>query len=81
MEQKTEFVIDMLTSESVSVLRKPYYEINGKKFYDENIRNTYMNDSEGRQQIREILPDEYYNAIKLIWNFSDAFLDASFVVE
>lgn len=68
MEQKTEYIIDMLTSESVSVLRKPYYEINGRRFYDENIRNAYMNNSEDIKQLRKILPVEHFNAVMIVWN-------------
>jgi len=32
-----------------------------------NIRNAYMNDESGREQIRKVLSDEYYNAVMAVW--------------
>jgi hypothetical protein len=32
-----------------------------------NIRNAYMNSESGRQLIRNLLPDEYYNAVMAVW--------------
>ena len=67
MEQKTEFVLDMLNGESVSVLQKKYFEFDGKRYYIGNIRNAYLNDEQGRTALEELLPTEYYNAIIAVW--------------
>lgn len=67
MELKTEFVLDMLTTDSVSVLQKRYFEFDEKRYYTENIRNAYLNDEEGRQSINDVLPEEYQNAVFAVW--------------
>ena len=67
MEQKTEFVLDMLTSDSVSILRKNYIEFGGQKQYTGNTRNAYMNSTSGRKAVAGILPSEYYNAVIAVW--------------
>ena len=67
MEQKTEFVLDMLTSDSVSILRKNYIEFGGQKYYTGNVRNAYMNTVSGREQVEAVLPTEYYNAVCAVW--------------
>ena len=67
MEMKTEFVLDMLNSESVSVLQKKYFEFDGTRYYTGNIRNAYLNDEQGRVDVEKLLPSEYYNAILAVW--------------
>ena len=67
MELKTEFVLDMLTTDSVSVLQKRYFEFDEKRYYTENIRNAYLNSEEGRQSIINVLPEEYQNAVFAVW--------------
>ena len=67
MEQKTEFVLDMLDGESVSVLQKKYFEFDGKRYYTSNIRNAYLNNEQGRTALEELLPTEYYNAVMSVW--------------
>jgi len=32
-----------------------------------NIRNAYMNDESGREQLKTVLSDEYYNAVMAMW--------------
>jgi hypothetical protein len=32
-----------------------------------NIRNAYMNDESGREQLKTVLSDEYYNAVMAVW--------------
>ena len=67
MELKTEFVLDMLNSESVSVLKKKYFEFDGTRYYTGNIRNAYLNDEQGRAELEKLLPPEYYNAVIAVW--------------
>ena len=67
MEIKTEYVLDMLATDSVSVLQKQYFEFGGNRYYTDNIRNAYLNDEEGRQMITEVLPEEYQNAVFAVW--------------
>ena len=67
MEQKTEFILDMLTSDSVSILQKKYFEFNNQKYYLDNVRNAFMNSTSGREAVADILPGEYYNAVIAVW--------------
>lgn len=67
MSPKTEIILDALTSDSVSVLKKQYYEINGQKFYTDNERNAFVNSKSDRELLKNILSDEYYNAVVAIW--------------
>ena len=60
--------LDMLTKDSVSVLRQQFLTFNGEKLQvGGNIRNAYMNDKSSREQLRKVLPDEYYNAVMAVW--------------
>ena len=68
MELKEKITLDMLTKDSVSVLRQQFLTFNGEKMQvGGNIRNAYMNDESGREQIRKVLSDEYYNAVMAVW--------------
>lgn len=68
MELKEKITLDMLTKDSVSVLRQQFLTFNGEEMQvGGNIRNTYMNDEFGREQIRKVLSDEYYNAVMAVW--------------
>ena len=68
MELKEKITLDMLTKDSVSVLRQQFINYNGVDMQvGENIRNAYMNSESGRQLIRNLLPDEYYNAVMAVW--------------
>ena len=67
MEQKTEFILDMLTTDSVSILQKKYFEFGGQKYYTANVRNAYMNSTKGREQIANILPSEYLAGVMAVW--------------
>ena len=33
----------------------------------ENVRNAYMNSKSGREQLKTVLSDEYYNAVMAVW--------------
>ena len=68
MELKEKITLDMLTKESVSVLRQQFLTFNGEEMQvGGNIRNAYMNDEFGREQLRKVLSDEYYNAVMAVW--------------
>ena len=68
MELKEKITLDMLTKDSVSVLRQKFVVIDGTEMQvGGNVRNAYMNDESGREQLRKVLSDEYYNAIMAVW--------------
>lgn len=68
MELKEKITLDMLTKDSVSVLRQQFLNFNGEEMQvGGNIRNAYMNDESGREQIRKVLSDEYFNAVMAVW--------------
>ena len=68
MELKEKITLDMLTRDSVSVLRQQFLTFNGEEMQvGGNIRNAYMNDEFGREQLRKVLSDEYFNAVMAVW--------------
>ena len=68
MELKEKITLDMLTKDSVSVLRQQFLTFNGEEMQvGGNIRKAYMNDESGREQLRKVLSDEYFNAVMAVW--------------
>lgn len=68
MELKEKVTLDMLTDESVSVLRQQFLNYNGVEMQvGENIRNAYSNNEHDRAILKNILSDEYYNAVIAVW--------------
>ena len=68
MELKEKITLDMLTADSVSVLRQQFINYGGVDMQvGENIRNAYMNSKSGREQLRKVLSDEYFNAVMAVW--------------
>ena len=68
MELKEKITLEMLTKDSVSVLRQQFLTFNGEEMQvGGNTRNAYMNSESGRQLIHNSLPDEYYNAVMAVW--------------
>lgn len=68
MEITEKITLDMLTRDSVSVLRQKFISLNGTDVQvGENVRNAYMNCEEDRKILREQLSEEYYNAIIAVW--------------
>ena len=68
MELKEKITLDMLTKDSVSVLRQQFLTFNGEEMQvGVNIRNAYMNDESGRKQLKTVLSDEYYTAVMAVW--------------
>ena len=69
MEITEKITLDMLTRDSVSVLRQKFISLNGTDVQvGENIRNAYMNCEEDRKILREQLSEEYYNAVIAVWS-------------
>ena len=69
MEITEKITLDMLTKDSVSVLRQKFISLNGENVQvGENVRNAYMNCEEDRKILREQLSEEYYNAVIAVWN-------------
>lgn len=68
MELTTKITLDMLTQDSVSVLKQQFLILNDSEMQvGGNVRNTYVNSISGRKLIKSILPDEYYNAVIVVW--------------
>lgn len=68
MEIKEKITLDMLTKDSVSVLRQKFIEINGTEMQvGGNVRNAYMNCKNDRKILKAELSEEYYNAVMAVW--------------
>ena len=81
MEIKEKITLDMLTEDSVSILRQQFLDYNGIQMQvGDNVRNTYMNDTEGRAKIKEILPEEYYNAVIAVWGDTPTIAESAEVI-
>ena len=68
MELKEKITLDMLTKDSVSVLRQKFINLGGEDVQvGENDRNAYKNCDEDKSILKEQLSEEYYNAIMAVW--------------
>lgn len=68
MELFEKITLDMLTKDSVSVLRQKFVIINGEEMQiGDNIRNVYMNSPSDRESIKKVLSEDYYNAVFAVW--------------
>ena len=68
MEIKEKITLDMLTKDSVSVLRQKFINLGGEDVQvGENVRNAYTNCESDREILKEQLSEEYYNAIMVVW--------------
>nr|WP_302685447.1 hypothetical protein [uncultured Ruminococcus sp.] len=68
MELKEKITLDMLTKDSVSVLRQKFINLGGEDVQvGENVRNAYKNCDEDKSILKEQLSEEYYNAIMAVW--------------
>ncbi len=68
MELKEKITLDMLTKDSVSVLRQKFINLGGEEVQvGENVRNAYTNCESDRAILKEQLSEEYYNAIMAVW--------------
>lgn len=60
--------LDMLTQNSVSILKQKFIEIDGEETQvGNNVRNAYMNCVSDRTLIETLLPEDYYNAVIAVW--------------
>jgi hypothetical protein len=68
MELKEKITLDMLTKDSVSVLRQKFITLNGEDVQvGGNVRNAYMNCENDREILKAELSEEYYNAVMAVW--------------
>jgi hypothetical protein len=68
MEFKEKITLDMLTKDSVSVLRQKFITLNGTEMQvGSNVRNAYMNCENDRKILKVELSEEYYNAVMAVW--------------
>lgn len=71
MEIKEKIALDMLTNDSVSILKQQYITIDGTDIkVGDNIRNAFMNTQTERELLKAKLPEEFYNAVIAIWGNS-----------
>lgn len=68
MELEEKITLDMLTKDSVSVLRQKFINLGGEDVQvGENVRNAFTNCEDDRKILKEQLSEEYYNAIMAVW--------------
>ena len=68
MDIKEKITIDMLTTDSVSILRQKFISIDNQDMQiGSNIRNAYTHSIFGREKIQKILPEKFYDAIISVW--------------
>ena len=71
MEIKEKITLDMLTTDSVSVLKQQYITVDGTDIrVGENVWNAYINTQTERELLKGKLHDEYYNAVIAVWGNS-----------
>ena len=81
MEIKEKITLDMLTTDSVSVLKQQYITVDGTDIrVGDNVRNAFMNTQTEREQLKEILPEEYYNAVMAVWGDTPTIAEPSEVI-
>ena len=68
MELEEKITLDMLTKDSVSVLRQKFINLGGEDVQvGENVRNAYTNCESDREILRKQLSEEYFNAVIAVW--------------
>ena len=68
MEIKERKTVDMLTTDSVSILTQNYIEFNGVQTQvGQNHRCAYANSETGRNDLQSAEPKEVVNAVFAIW--------------
>lgn len=64
----TKKTIDMLTSDSVSILTQKFIDVEGVQTQvGQNHRRAYVNSEDGRKQITENEPDYIVTAVMALW--------------
>lgn len=68
LQTQTKITVDMLTADSVSILKQEMAEINGQQLQvGENFRRAYINSESGRKQVQDELDAPYVSAIFAVW--------------
>lgn len=68
MEVVEKITLDMLTPDSVSVLKQQFVNINGSLVQaGPNIRNAYINSTTGRDDIKNVLTEPYLSSVMAVW--------------
>ena len=68
LQTQTKITVDMLTADSVSILKQQMAEINGQQMQvGENYRRAYVNSEAGRKQVQDELDAPYVSAIFAVW--------------
>lgn len=68
LQTQTKITVDMLTADSVSILKQEMAEINGQQLQvGENFRRAYVNSESGRKQVQDELDAPYVSAIFAVW--------------
>ena len=74
-EKKT---IDMLTTDSVSILTQKFIEEDGEMLQvGKNHRRAYANSQSGREDLEENEPEDVVNAVFAIWGDAPTITDES----
>lgn len=68
IETREVIFLDMLSKDSVSVLKKTVANIDGKEVQvGENFRRAFDNSVEGRKDIAEFLEEPYLSSVMQMW--------------
>ena len=68
MEIKEKKTVDMLTSESVSILTQKFIDLDGVQTQvGKNHRKSYVNTEVGRKAITESEPEDVVSSVMAIW--------------
>ncbi len=68
MEVVEKITLDMLTPDSVSVLKQQFVNINGSLVQaGSNIRNAYINSTTGREDVKNVLTEPYLSSVMAVW--------------
>lgn len=68
MEITEKITIDMLTTDSVSILKQTFINYDGKlQQVGDNVRNAYMNSISGRAELATVLDEPYLSSVMSVW--------------
>ena len=65
-----EYILDLLTSTSVSIIKQSYIKLDESSDpvpYGSRSRAAYQNSQSGRDTLQSFLPESHYNAIIAMW--------------
>lgn len=65
---ETKILIDGLSDQSVSVVKRKYIVENGKEYFiSEPMRRSYLNNNIDRQMLKNDVPEPYYSSIMSVF--------------